>query len=65
MAGFIAASSTGLALMAPLRSPTTAARPALAQYGNGSSAKDRQIFVQSMLQAALRSGELKFEKTVL
>jgi hypothetical protein len=45
--------------------PTTTARRALAQYGNGSWAKDRQIFVQGMLQAALRSEELKVEKTVL
>jgi hypothetical protein len=45
--------------------PTTTARPAPAQYRNGSSAKDRQIFVQGMLQAALRSEELKVEKTVL
>jgi hypothetical protein len=44
----------------------TAALPPANGYAVGNGAgKDRQIFVQGMLQSALRSGELKFEKTAL
>jgi hypothetical protein len=50
---------------AAARTATATVPPANGYAGGNGAGKDRQIFVQGMLQAALRSGELKFEKTAL